>query len=309
MKPGRSESDGLPLLILSDGRPGHVNQSVAFARHLGRDYRLCRVRFRSRWAKGLSYLLDRCGIETAALFDHDEVTGPFAAVVSAGSDTYYANRGLARHLGCKSVAIMLPRGYRLGFDLIVAQEHDNPPRRSNLISLPVNLSWVEPAGHVRPDGEGGIVSVIVGGVSKRGRIDPARLEGQVRKIFDHFPGQTIWLTTSRRTSPAVEAMLRRFPFAYAVFYSERQINPIPDFLLHSDYVFLTDDSTSMISEAVSWGRSRVEILPSADGLPAGKPGRFLRRLQQGGYLHLFEGEPGCADRKVDLRAMLSEVAL
>ncbi len=309
MKPGPSDNDRRPLLILSDGRAGHVNQSIAFARHLGREYRLCRVRFRSRRAKGLSYLLDRCGIGTAALFEHDEVSGSFAAVVSAGSDTWYANRVLARRLGCKSVAVMLPRGYRLGFDLIVAQQHDNPPRRPNLIALPVNLSWLEPAGLVTPGGEAGAVSLIVGGDSKRGRLDAGRLERQVEQIFARFPDRRIWLTTSRRTPAAVEAMLRRFPFAYAVFHSERPVNPIPDFLLHSDYVFLTEDSTSMISEAVSWGRSRVEILPAGEGFPPGKPGRFLRYLQQEGYLHLFDGRPGQADRKVDLRAWLSEVVL
>jgi hypothetical protein len=37
-------------------------------------------------------------------------------VVSAGSETYYANKVLARRHGVPSVAIMLPRGYRLNFD-------------------------------------------------------------------------------------------------------------------------------------------------------------------------------------------------
>ena len=130
MKPNPTENKLLNdsrLLILSDGKPGHVNQSIAFARHLGCEYDLVPVRFKRRLYKGLSYLADRFGYYSTNLFNAERLSQRYAAVVSAGSETYYANRTLARQLGCKAIAIMLPQGYRLDFDLIVAQQHDEPP--------------------------------------------------------------------------------------------------------------------------------------------------------------------------------------
>ena len=47
------------VLVLTDGKAGHENQSKAFARSLGCGFELCPVRFRSRFHKLASYALDR----------------------------------------------------------------------------------------------------------------------------------------------------------------------------------------------------------------------------------------------------------
>ena len=167
------------LLILSDGKPGHLNQSIAFARHLGYAYDICSVGFKSWLAKAASYLADRFGLQIEQLVHLDSFAGSFRAVVSAGSETYYANKLLAKRLGAKSVAIMLPQGYRYDFDLIVAQQHDDPPDRPNLISLPINLSYVEPQGLVMPVKGRKYAAVIVGGDSKQGEMDPEVLRKQL----------------------------------------------------------------------------------------------------------------------------------
>ncbi len=307
MKP--AASDSLPLLILDDGRPGHVNQSLAFARLLNRDFVRCRVGFRHRSAKALSYLCNRLGVVVPGLVRHEDVAGPFAAVVSAGSDTWYANRLLAQRFGCKSVALMLPKGCRLDFDLILAQQHDHPPVAGNILVLPVNLNWSEPAGLVAPEDDRPVVAVVVGGDSRHGILDPELFETQLKTIFALCSGCAFWLTTSRRTSPEIEQVLRRFPFDYALYYSRDPRNPMGDFLAHADRIFVTADSTSMISEAVCWGTAAVDVLPVSHSIPAGKTGRMLSGLQKDGYVHLFDGAPGEARRKVDLKSLLAEVRL
>lgn len=298
------------LLILSDGKPGHLNQSIAFARHLGCEYDICEVGFKSRIAKGLSYLADLLHMRMEFLFSNESITGSYRAVVSAGSETYYANRVLAERLEIKSVAIMLPKGYRYDFDLIVAQQHDDPPQQDNFISLPINLTYVEPQGLVQPEAGRKYVALIIGGDSKQGVLDAEHLRGQVRKIFELFPQHDFWLTTSRRTSTSVEAVLGEFNWSRAVYYSQEQINPIPDFLAHSDYLFLTADSTSMISEAVSFGQACVEILPSVVGIcGTDKFSRMIGVLQGGDALHRFDGTTGSANKKIDLSQVLQRVAL
>jgi mitochondrial fission protein ELM1 len=295
------------LLILSDGKPGHLGQSVACARLLGLDYTVCRVGFPSRWAKMASYPLDRLGIHTPALFTlYDPLPADCCAVVSAGSSTYYANRTIARQLGVPAVAIMYPGGYGPGFDLIVAQEHDRPPVRENLLAIPVNLAAPVPAGHVSRVGDGPVVAVVIGGPSRHFRMTATEMQRQLAALFSLFPGGDFLLTTSRRTPAEVEAVAESLPFRYRVIASRDGVNPIPDFLAIADYLFVTEDSTSMISEAVSFGAAAVEVLPLAPTGMRNKVRGMTVTLASGGYLHRFDGTLGGCRRKLDLGSLLKE---
>ena len=293
------------LLILGDGKPGHENQALAFARHLNYDYDLVPVALTQRWAKGASYVLDRLGFYSKGLFRVDLPQRNYRAVVSAGSGTYYANKVLARQLGCPSVAIMLPRGYRYNFDLIIAQDHDRPPQRANILSLPINLTWVEPQNLWTPPSGEHCIALIIGGDSAHGDLDVNLLRRRLEQIQQLFPAYRLWLTTSRRTPATVEQMLREFNFDRAVFYSQEQTNPIPDMLQQCEYVFLTADSSSMISEAVSFGKSCVEILATQENLAAGgKIRKMIDTLEVKNCLHFFDGHCGRKQVKLQLGDLL-----
>ena len=296
---------GEKLLILSDGKPGHLNQSIAFARLLGYDYTVCRVAFAGRLAKGLSYICDRLGIHWPTLFKIlDPLPAACGAVVSAGSATYYANRILGRRFGVPSVAIMYPGGYLPDFDLIIAQEHDQPPLRDNIVTIPVNLSAPHPSGLVGKEGDGPTVALIIGGPSRHFRMEEEPLRQQLESVYALFPGGDFLVTTSRRTPAGVERMIEAGPFRYRVIASREAVNPIADFLAIADYVFVTEDSTSMISEAVSYGSARVEVLPLQRTGERNKVQGMVASLAAGGYLHLFDGTVGECRRKFDLQPLL-----
>ena len=289
------------LLLLSDGKPGHLNQSIAFARYLGLPYDLHRVNCKKPGGKALSYLFDRFGIYSEKLYSTDFKSGDYSAVVSTGSATYYANRTLAKQLECKSVALMLPRGYRFDFDLIIAQQHDNPPSLTNIVTIPINLSYIEPQGLVKPQSGERYIALIIGGDSRHQQMDVALLQEQLIQILKLFPEHKVWMTTSPRTPLAVERMLRQFSFSRAVYYSEEPINPIPDYLQHSDYIFLTADSSSMISEAVSFGQGCIEVLPSSSHLPKqSKLNKLITILAEQKCLHLFDGTIAECRKKISL---------
>lgn len=225
-------------------------------------------------------------------------------VLSAGSATYYANRTLGRSFGVPTVAIMYPGGYVPAFDLIIAQEHDRPPRRDNIVTVPVNLSAPSPSGLVYKEGSGSTVALIIGGPSRHFRMEPQLLQQQLEAIFALFPDGDFIVTTSRRTPPEVERMIEAAPFRYRVIASREQVNPIADFLAIADYVFVTEDSTSMISEAVSFGTARVEVLPLARTGERNKVQGMVASLAAGGYLHLFDGTLRECRRKFDLKPLL-----
>lgn len=301
-----AESGG-KVLILNDGKPGHLNQSLAFARLLDLDYDLVDCRCRSRLAKAVSYLFDRLGVRSPGLFRVGEHGLHYQAVISAGSETYYGNKVLAAVLGAKAVAIMHPSGYRLDFDLIVAQEHDRPPQRSNLLSLPVNLAAPSPQGVVDFTASQEGVGVIIGGPSRHFDFPLEPLRQQLESIFTLFPNADLVATTSRRTPVEIEELVASFPFRRSVLYSHEPVNPIPDFLAHCQTVFVTGDSTSMVSEAVSYGHAAIEVLPLLPRVADSKILRMLSRLEELGYLHTFDGSLGHCRRKFDQQAILATV--
>ena len=115
------------ILIISDGKPGHLNQSIAFCKIKDISYDILEVKFKSKFHKALSYLFDKFDFFTDALFeDYKKFYFDFYdAVVSTGSGTYYFNKFIGKKYNKKSIALMFPKSYKTkNFYYIIAQEHD-----------------------------------------------------------------------------------------------------------------------------------------------------------------------------------------
>ena len=292
-------------LILSDDRMGHLNQSLAFVKYLGLSYDVVSVKFTYKWLKALSYLLDKIGFYTEKLFDI-QIDKKYDVIIGAGSTTSYATKVLAKKIKVKSVSMMLPRGYRYDFDVIFAQSHDNPPKQKNIIKIPANFSYVEPKGlyHAKKKS----IGIVIGGDNKLFTFSKDKLQAQLDTIVAEYKDYEIAITTSPRTSEEIERLVATYGFDYEVLFSKKPINPIPDFLELCESVFITGDSTSMISEAISYGKSNVVVLP-LDSKEENKFTRFLDTLEQDGYLHIFDGTIKNRNKKIDFRKYLKDVKL
>ena len=291
-------------LILSDDRMGHLNQSLAFVKYLGISYDVVPVKFKYKWAKALSYLLDKIGFYTEKIFDVQIPEKKYDMVVGTGSATSYATKVLAKKFKAKSIAMMLPRGYRYDFDVIFAQSHDKPPKHNNIKEIPANFSYVEPKGIYHSDKRS--IGIVIGGDNKIFTLSKEKLKAQLDMISQAYKEYEIAVTTSPRTSDEVEQLVASYGFDYEVLFSKNRINPIPDFLEVCETVFITGDSTSMISEAVSYGKSNVVVLP-LESKQENKFTRFIDTLAQEGYLHIFDGTIEQKSKKIDFRAYLKEV--
>jgi mitochondrial fission protein ELM1 len=290
------------VLILTDGKAGHENQSKAFARSLGCGFELCPVRFRSRFHKLLSYALDRFGIRCLRLFrvEGEILRRNFAAVTGAGSGTFYAVKTLAGRLKIPAAAVLYPRGYSLrGFDCVMAPSFDNPRRAPNVVEIPANL--VASDGEFYDKGAAEFlklhaprkkaVAVIVGGPNRVSTMTAGWMRKELEKIFAENGDVEYWVTTSRRTPKDVEEVVDSFPFDYKLVYSRDKFNPIPAFVRLAKRLYVTAESTGMLSEACTSGSAEVRAL---DNLAPGKNKfrRFLDGLKAGGYVD--------GSRKVDL---------
>ena len=290
------------VLILTDGKAGHENQSKAFARALGCDFDLVEIHFKSAFHKALSYLFDRLGIHSLGLFKSiPDKNSNYAAVLGTGSGTFYAAKSLARKMGVKCGVVLYPRGYRIAtFDCVLAPAFDRPAPAPNVITIPVNLVASDEAFYATgteafraryTPSEKPAVAVIVGGPNKCSTMSADWMKAQLERIFADTPDAEHWVTTSRRTPPEVEAVVDSFPFDYKLLYSKDHFNPIPAFVKLARTLYVTAESTGMISESCTFGTAEVHVL---DNLKPGphKFRRFVEDLAHGGYVD--------GARKVDL---------
>ena len=297
----------MKALIVSDSRPGHTNQSLALANILGCEYDVCYVGYSNKFLKLLSYLFDLFGIYVDFLFRGVPLNDDYDVVIAAGSTSLYPLKVFARRYRARSVSMMLPRGYRYNIDVIFAQRHDNPPKGPNIIAVPLNFCVSEPQGFYRKSAKPA-VGIVLGGNNAAFRFSASTLANQLDTIFKSFPGYEFAVTTSPRTGKDIEELLHHYAFDYKLIYSKSPLNPIPDFLDQCERVFITQDSTSMISEAVSYGKAFIEVLP-LEGDQQSKFGRLITALEQDGYVHLFDGSFGTANRKIDFSEYLKKSAL
>jgi len=289
------------ILILSDGRAVHLNQSIAFCKYLNLPYDIVEVSPKFKWSKALSYFLDKVAIKTKLLFNMIVLRKDYTLIVGTGSQTYYMTKVLAKGLNARSITMMLPRGYRYDFDIIFAQSHDNPPKQKNIIEIPANFSYVEPRGLYVAKKHA--IGIVIGGNNKIFNMSKEKLQVQLDFIVKCYQGYEIAITTSPRTSEEIERLIKSYHFDYEVLFSQNPINPIPDFLDLCETVFITGDSTSMISEAIAYGISNVMVL-SLESKEENKFERFVKSLEREGYLHIFDGTIKNRNKRIDFREYL-----
>ena len=324
------------VLILTDGKAGHENQSKAFARALGCEFDLVEVHFKSKFHKALSYFSDRCGIRTLAfhtvkietagnaentksLCDFCVLCGShrYSGVIGTGSGTFYAAKAMAKKLSVKCGVVLYPRGYDIAsFDCVLAPAFDRPKSAANVIEIPANLVandeafyekgvaafWEKRGGQQACDNKKEAVAVIVGGPNKCSTMTPEWMKAQLDAIFNsntqtpQNPKTEFWVTTSRRTPPEVEAVVDSYPWDYKLLYSKDHFNPIPAFVKLAKRLYVTAESTGMLSESCTFGTAEVIALDNLNPGPH-KFRRFVEDLRKAGYVD--------GNKKVDLSAQFA----
>lgn len=142
----------------------------------------------------------------------------------------------------------LPLGW---FDLCVLPQHDKPPARANVISTRGVLNMARASAHQKPT-QG---LFLVGGPSRHHDWDEKTLLTQIRQIVKETPGMRWALTTSRRTPEATAqalAALRRVGVE-VIPLEKTDAGWVIDAITVSSQVWVTEDSVSMIYEALTSG--------------------------------------------------------
>ncbi|MFS3137284.1 mitochondrial fission ELM1 family protein [Gluconacetobacter sacchari] len=279
------------VAVVAEDLAGMRSQAFGLATRAGLDPFFCPVRARSLWGRvpaawwpAPMRAVDPLDVGTAGLV---------FSVGGTGGAVGAALRGGARRV----VQIQNPRLRLDRFDLVVANRHDEISGPNVLLSrtalhgvsperlAAARVAWLPRLAHLpRP-----LVAVLLGGSNGRFQLNEAvaaRLVVQLAEMMGR-DGIGVAVTPSRRTGEGVCRIVREAlaPLGGWV-WDMRGDNPYLGLLACADAVLVTQDSVSMVSEAVaSTAPVMIVDLPGRSR----RIGLFLRELAGAGRIRRFMG--------------------
>lgn len=253
---GQERSGPVVIWQLCDGKAGHLSQSTGLINAL-LDYSQAEERqvqahqaqapsagvlLRAWWTRRPGWMEGRPAPRVA---------------IGAGRATHLPLLALGRR-GAKTVVLMRPSLPLSWFDFCLIPAHDAPPARDNVITTEGALNPMRP-GQAQETTRG---LILLGGPSRHYYFDADAVLSRLKEILAKTP-QLHWsLSASPRTPPALSRALGAL--ASSRLAVRPWAGPDPGWLAaalrRSAWVWVTEDSISMIYEALTAG-CRVGLLP------------------------------------------------
>lgn len=281
--------------ITEAGLTGTENQALGVARALGCEPITKRIGLRQPWETLSPFL----GFETATTFTGDTLTAPWPdLVIAGGRKAIAAARYIKKQSGGKTFIVFLqtPVARIMDFDLVAIPAHDNVTGK-NVIVTKGTPNGVTQAGLQKarerfapvlsalPQPR---VAVLIGGNSKTHKLTHDVMERLCLQLKDLAAnGFGLMVTASRRTGSENHALLKAvLAGTNAHVWDFKSENPYGGYLAWADYIIVTNDSASMISEAATTGKP-VYMVSLAGGSP--KFDRLHNSLIESGHIRRFQG--------------------
>ncbi len=294
--------------IISEGSPGHLSQSQGLVATLSERIEIEKYLIETRQNIGglmRKFVRLWMGSNGRALSDHFLRTRLGCEppgikpdlIVTSGGKAVFAARSLAVSHGAPLVFLGERKPYPSSWFHTVFTpspfETDANDVLIEMIPTGITPERVNAAAHAwkeRPDGN--LWAMIIGGTSASHAYTDADWKLLASKMNTLAQAHDIrWLvSTSRRTGAHAEVILREHlnpqNIAYAVWWSEKPEKLMAAFLGSSTWVCVTQDSVTMVTEAVASGRPVLVTMPAKTAI---KPSSFL---------HAYFGQLEAASRIV-----------
>ena len=231
---------------VSDGKPGHDNQSLGLVDALQRRTRVHSYDIPVQPGGRLDWMLGR--FQAGGL-----LPDPWL-IVGAGHATHLPMLAARRARGGKTAVLMSPDLPKSLFDLCVIPEHDRPRPAANILVTKGSLNRMQAVRGRVPDR--GLL--MVGGPSRHYRWDHRRVVEQIAGVIRFSPVRHWVLTTSRRTPPGFAERVRQMIFnrnlkLTIVSWRDTSEQWLGAQLQRCCCTWVTEDSVSMIYEALTAG--------------------------------------------------------
>jgi mitochondrial fission protein ELM1 len=272
---------GIVAWCFTDGKAGHENQSRGLIDALGE--RLPVADYAIRAGSGLAAARDYLRGRFPAAHDLPDPD----LIIGAGHATHLPMLAARRARGGRVIVLMQPSLPNAWFDLCVIPEHDRPRQASNVLVTRGALNRIH---HVAAhDDDTGLF--LVGGPAPQVQWDTASVIAQIRTVLERSPEQHWWLTTSRRTPDDLLPALTNLPDELSahltvVPYAETDGGWLPEKLGHAAQVWVTEESVSMVYEALTSGAA-IGLLAVPSTQPQGRVARGIEALVREGLVRRF----------------------
>jgi len=232
----------LVVWVISDSKPGHVNQSLGLAEALARatPTAIHLLPALPAWRAWLALLLKRALGSTLPKPD---------LIVGAGHATHMTLLATRRAHGGRTVVLMKPSLPRRCFDLCVIPEHDSVAADARTLVTEGALNRIRPAA--ARDSSHGLL--LIGGASPHFEWDNDAVQLQIKSILTRMPDMYWTLTTSRRTPTDFLAQLPSASNLTVIPHTSTSPDWLPAQFTHCGNVWVTPDSASMVFEALTAG--------------------------------------------------------
>ncbi len=313
----------LNVCVLSDGRPGHVSQSLGLADALNTRWCLrieiaeCRVRrpiLRKllRFAARFEWATDR----VIASYTGMDRLPDADLIISTGGDTAMLNAVLARKLQCANIFTgrlrgMPPALFTARCSLLTADH----PGDVQLRVVPSRVTHQSLAAHrersARRQGAGRELCLLLGGDGvgyTYGDDDWTALAGQLNRLGQQ--GCRFRIASSRRTCIAARRILSsdvRPEFVLdTAWYDEDATYRTPEFLAKSNGAICTEDSLSQINEGMAAFETVTTIRPAKVNIDRDYEGlmQLLASRNDVSRQWMHDVIPVCSAEATDWRAQL-----
>lgn len=295
----------LSVWCLSDGVPGHFNQSKGLIKALEHGFEVelqwidCKLKappLRRLMRKLLNSNVQRYAgwIEKLHSTEFPAQRVSPDLIISTGGNTAYINIALAHRYQCKNFFIGSLRGLNPAlFTRVFTIEPVGAPNNIVMPLAPTPMGWddLEAAGkQLKANHDNPLWTMLIGGSTREYRYsadDWTAIADAMNKLaVEH--GIKWLVTTSRRTEDQAEQILSdrldAAVVADAVWYKQEPRKIMAAYLGAGEQIFCTEDSLSMLTEAVSAGKPVNSLQPTQFN-PEPRYENALRRLVGRGWVN------------------------
>lgn len=286
--------------VITEGLIGTENQCLGVAEALGLRPVVKRIRLRSPWLQLTPWF--RVANQFAISDEGDAIAPPWPdLVIASGRKSIPAALHIRKASAGRTIVVQLqdPKCPARLFDLVAVPQHDTL-RGKNVIVTQGALNRITPdklaveaqkfsaqlehLPHPR-------VAVLIGGNSRTHRMTPSHagdLAEQLENLVRN-EGAGLMITASRRTGEENAGILktRLEGLENVAWWDGAGENPYFAYLGLADYIVVTNDSVSMLSEAASTGKP-VYVAPLEGG--SERFDRFHRALDKAGITRPLTGK-------------------
>ena len=248
-------SGKLVIWRFTDGKPGHEKQTLGLCNALSAQSTtdIHELAVRRNGMNLLNWLAGR--------YPPGKDLPPPDLLIGAGHATHLPMLAARRAYGGRIVVLMRPSLPLSWFDLCLIPEHDDAPRRKNVIPTKGAITPLKPCSNHDP-GRG---LVLVGGPSQHFKWQSHAVTQQIMTLVTERPDLDWTLTTSRRTPPDFLSGLNS-PHLHVLPADATPPGWLETQLGLAGEVWVTPDSVSMVYEALTAGcRVGLFDLPAMDG--------------------------------------------